>query len=304
MKVPKGIIPAMVTVFNQDGSLDEKGTRDYAEWLIQQGVHGLAPTGSTGEAVAMSEEERNRVVEITVEQANGRVPVYAGTGHYSTDATIRQSKAAVAAGADTVMVILPYYYMPPTDDALIHLKKVSDAIGRPILLYNNPWFAGFELSPVQVKKLVDDGIVNSIKAAHGDPMRVNYLKYVCGDSLSVLYGHDYAPMEGFVGGADGWLSGLPNVIPDLAVKLFEAVYEKKDLVAAREVWQRIVPFAYYFMYERPGSPQKPHWLSVFKEALTLRGLKVGYPRLPAQPLNDQERAVLRDALKKVYPEIG
>lgn len=299
MKVPKGIIPAMLTVFNADGTLDEKGTREYAEWLIESGVHGLAPSGSTGEAVAMTSRERTRVVEITVDQAAGRVPIYAGTGHYSTHITIELSRQAISSGAEGVMVILPYYYSPPVESAMNHLRKVAEAIERPILLYNNPWFAGYELLPVEVKKLVDEGVINSLKAAHGDPMRVNYLKYICGDKLSVLYGHDYAPMEGFFAGADGWLSGLPNVIPELSVALYRAVVEQKDVDAARRIWQRIVPFTYYFMYGRKGSPQKPHWLSVFKEALNLMGRNVGQPRLPAEPLTDTERAELREVISNL-----
>lgn len=298
MKVPKGIVPAMLTVFNKDGSLDEGGTRAHVEWLIEKGVHGLAPVGSTGEAVAMTEKERTRVVQITVDQARGRVPVFAGTGHYSTDITIQLSREAIEAGADGVMVILPYYYSPPVESAIRHLERVKKSIDRPILLYNNPWFAGFELSPSVIKKLVDEGVVDSVKAAHGDPMRVNYLKYLCGDSLSVLYGHDYAPLEAFCVGADGWLSGLPNVFPEESVALYNAIVLEKNLEAGRKAWEKIVPFAYYFMYERTGQPQKPHWLSVFKEALNIMGRNVGLPRLPAEPLTDQEKAALMKALGK------
>jgi 4-hydroxy-tetrahydrodipicolinate synthase len=265
-------------------------------------VHGLAPTGSTGEAIAMTTRERTRVVEITVDQAAGRIPVYAGTGHYSTDITIRLSREAISAGAESVMVILPYYYSPPVESAMNHLRKVAEAIDRPIMLYNNPWFAGFELLPAEVKELVDEGVVNSLKAAHGDPMRVNYLKYICGNKLSVLYGHDYAPMEGFFAGADGWLSGLPNVLPGLSVALYRSVVEEKDVDAARRIWQCIVPFTYYFMYERKGTPQKPHWLSVFKEALNLMGHHVGQPRLPAEPLTEPEQAQLREVLSKLGTE--
>jgi 4-hydroxy-tetrahydrodipicolinate synthase len=301
MIAPKGIIPAMLTAFNADGSLDEGGTRAHAEWLIGKGVHGLAPCGSTGESVAMTTEERARVIKITVEQAAGRVPVFAGTGHYSTDLSIRLSKDAVEAGADGVMVILPFYYSPTVSSTMKHLRKVSDAIQMPILLYNNPWFAGFELLPAEVKTLVDDGVVNSIKAAHGDPMRVDFLKYLCGDQLSVMYGHDYAPMEAIFAGADGWLSGLPNVVPDLAVAMYDAIVTKKDIDAARKIWQRILPLAYYFMYERKGTPQQPHWLSVFKGALKLVGHDIGEPRLPTEPLTEQERRVLYEAYAQVYP---
>jgi 4-hydroxy-tetrahydrodipicolinate synthase len=297
VRTPQGIIPAMVTVFNKDGSVDEQATRNHAEWLIQHGVHGLAPAGSTGEAVAMTPEERTRVVKAVISQVKGRVPVFPGTGHYDTALTLRQSREAIDAGADTVMIILPYYYMPTIDSTMIHLARVAKEIGRPFILYNNPWFAGFELMPEQVKKLLDDGVICGIKAAHGDPMRVNYLKYLCGDKLKVLYGHDYSPLEAFAVGADGWLSGMPNVYPKHAAALYEAVALKKDLAAGQEIWAKMLPLSYYFMYQRKGAPQSPHWLPVIKAAITKMGGNGGYPRLPALPLGDEDGKILAEVLK-------
>lgn len=303
MSLPRGIIPAMLTIFNQDGSIDVEGQKAFAEWLIQRGVHGLSPSGSTGEGAAMNDEERLTVIRATVDQAAGRVPVYAGIIHYSTDLAIRLSKAAIDAGADGLMVLLPYYYRPIISDTMEHLRAVSRAVQRPLMVYNNPWFAGFELTPAQVRTLVDEGVVHSIKAAHGDPMRVNYLKYLCGDRLSALYGHDYAPLEAFAVGGDGWLSGLPNIVPDLAVELFNAVAEEGDLQKGRRIWARIAPIAYYFMYERPGDPSTPHWLSVFKEALRLMGADFGLPRLPTREMSSDERRKLQHYLAQVYPEV-
>lgn len=299
MNVPRGVIPAMLTVFNRDGSLDVAGTRAYAEWLIQMGVDGLAPTGSTSEGVTLSPEEHRSVVAATVEQASGRVPVFAGITSYAQDPAVRMAKAAVDAGADSLMVLLPFYYQPTIESAMNYVRRVSEAVERPVMVYNNPWFAGIELSPAQIKQLSDEGIVNSIKAAHGDPMRVTYTKFLCGDAVSVLYGHDYAPLEAFAGGADGWLSGFPNIIPDLAVDLFGAVHVEKDLDSARAIWAKIAPLAYYFMYDRSGSPPAPHWLSVIKHALTLRGVEVGHPRLPAEPLTPEEEAPLAKAMQSI-----
>ncbi len=297
MQTPKGVIPAMLTVFKDDGSLDEEGTRNHAEWLLQRGVHGLAPAGSTGEAVAMSPEERTRVVKAVLKQVDGRVPVYPGTGHYDTATTIRQSKEAIDAGAETVMIILPYYYSPTIDSTMIHLARVAKEIDRPFILYNNPWFAGFELSPEKIKVLLDDGVICGIKAAHGDPMRVNYLKYLCGDKLKVLYGHDYSPLEAFAVGADGWLSGMPNVYPTHAVALYEAMAKNKDLKAGQDIWKKMLPLSYYFMYQRPGNPPAPHWLPVIKAAVTMLGSPVGQPRAPAVPLSEEDKAILAKVLE-------
>ncbi len=303
MKKPQGIIPAMLTVFNEDGSIDVPGNKKYAEWLIAKGVHGLSPCGSTGEGAALSDEERLQVIKATVEQANGRVPVYAGIIHYSTKLAENLAQKAMDAGADGLMVLLPYYYKPTIPDAIDYLRTISKAIKQPVMVYNNPWFAGFELSPALVKQLADEGVVNSIKAAHGDPMRVNYIKYLCGDKVTALYGHDYAPLEAFCVGGDGWLSGLPNIIPDLAADLFNAATQEKDLVKAQKIWDRIRPLAYYFMYERVGENASPHWLAVFKEALRLMGEDVGMPRLPTKAMSSAERRVLQHYLHKVYPDL-
>jgi 4-hydroxy-tetrahydrodipicolinate synthase len=303
MGKPRGIIPAMLSIFNNDGSVDIGGNKAFAEWLIERGVHGLAACGSTGEAAAMTDAERIQVVKATVEQAGGRVPVYAGIIHYSTKLAVDLAKASIDAGAEGLMVLLPYYYKPTIETAINYLRDISKAVSMPIMVYNNPWFAGYELNPEQIRDLAEEGVVNSVKAAHGDPMRVNYIKYICGDKVSVLYGHDYSPMEAFVVGGDGWLSGLPNLVPDLCVELFDAVDKEKDLLKAQAVWKRMQPIAYYFMYERKGENPSPHWLSVFKEGIRMLGQDVGIPRLPGEMMNTEDRNLLQDYLSRVYPDI-
>ena len=122
--------------------------------------------------------------------------------------------------------------------------------------------------------------------------------------FSALYGHDYAPLEAFVAGADGWLSGIPNIIPELSVELFDAVSEAKDLPLAQDVWRRMAPLAYYFMYERQGQNPAPHWLQVFKEALRMMGMDIGLPRRPTYSMSLRERDLLHSYLMQVYPDIS
>jgi 4-hydroxy-tetrahydrodipicolinate synthase len=303
MKVPRGIIPAMLSIFDDQGNVDIPGQKSFTEWLIKKGVHGLAPCGSTGEGAAMTDEERVAVVKATVEQANGRIPVFPGIIHYSTKLASELARKYKDLGADGIMVLLPYYYKPTIPTALDYLRDISKVWGGPIMVYNNPWFAGFELDPEQIKLLADEGVVNAIKAAHGDPMRVNYIKYLCGDKVSCLYGHDYSPLEAFVVGGNGWLSGLPNLVPDLCVELFNAVDKDKDLQKAQGIWKRMQPIAYYFMYERKGANAEPHWLSVFKDGITMLGQNVGKARAPAVPLSKAEYDLMKSYLKQVYPDL-
>ncbi|WP_320128672.1 dihydrodipicolinate synthase family protein [uncultured Sphaerochaeta sp.] len=299
---PRGIVPAMLTIFDKNDNLDLEGQKRFAEWLIGKGVHGLAPTGSTAEGAALSDDEKVMVIKATVEGAKGRVPVYAGYIGYSTKLACETVKKYKDVGASGVMCLLPFYYKPNVKDAMQHIRDVSKAWGGPIMVYNNPWFAGYELTPEQIKVLADEGYVNSVKCAHGDPMRCDYVKYVAGDKVTALYGHDYAPLEAFCLGADGWLSGLPNVIPDLCVELFDAIDKEHDLEKGRKIWDKILPIAYYFMYVRRANDD-PHWLPMIKNALRMQGVDVGYPRLPATDLDVADKKILFDNLAKVYPDI-
>ena len=301
MSMPRGIIPALITVFNEDYTLDEGGTQAFAKQIVDRGVHGIAPCGTSGEAFALSGDEKRRVIRSAVAGAGGRVPVYAGITDYSTAAAIDSAKAAIDQGASGLMVLLPHQYEPPIPAVMRHLTVVSRAVDMPIMVYNNPNVAGYELSPEQLKILVDDGVVNSAKMAHGDPMRMNYLNYVCGkDKMSGLYGHDIAPLEAFFAGAQGWLAVIPNVMPELSVQLFDAVTEKKDVDLAHRIWGQMLPYSYYFVYEAmapnaDGNPS-PHWVTAIKESLAMLGQNVGPTRPPADPMTDGERAILRKYL--------
>ena len=112
-----------------------------------------------------------------------------------------------------------------------HYRDLREALDIRIMVYNNPWFAGYELTTAEVKELVDDGTIQDIKAAHGDPNRVHELKYHMGDKINVFYGHDYCAMEGILAGADGWLSGFPAVLPKQCRALWDAA-SAKDVDAA------------------------------------------------------------------------
>ena len=293
----KGIIPAMITVFDDSEAIDEKGIRSHVNFLIENGVHGIAPVGSTGEFIAMTLEERKRVAEIVVDEARGRVPVYPGTGHYTTKLTIELSQHAQKLGAAGVMVILPYYMQPPKAEVMAHFRELARNISIPIIIYNNPWFAGFELSSWDIAQLVDEGVVASIKAAHGDPDRIHDLKFLCGDKLTALYGHDYCALEAFLAGADGWLSGVLNVFPRLCRDLYDAAVEEKNVDKARMLLRKMLPFIHFVMYNKQD--RYPHWLSVFKTALNLMGRRVGSPRKPITLLRGAEEQKLKAILSNM-----
>lgn len=295
-KLVKGVIPPMITVFQDDESIDERRTRDHVNFLVENGVHAIAPDGSTGEFIALTFEERKRLIELVIDEVNGRVPVYAGTGHYSTRLTIELSKFAEKAGAQGVMVIPPYYLNPPKHDALDHFRALREAINIPIILYNNVWFAGYEFDPWEIAQLVEEGVLQGVKEAHGDPWKVHTLKHLCGDKLVVYYGHDINGLEALLCGADGWLTGIVNLVPALCVQLYEFA-SRGQLDEAKALWNRLIPLVNFVCVNRKGN--YPHFVQIFKDGLNLLGRDVGKPLKPLTPLKDKERAYLTGFLREL-----
>ncbi|SDM55268.1 dihydrodipicolinate synthase family protein [Halarsenatibacter silvermanii] len=297
----EGIVPAMITIWDEEEEFDEKRTREHVKWLIEKGVHGLAPCGSTGENISMSMKTQKEVIKTVVDEVDGQIPVYPGTGRYSTKLTIELSKYAESVGADGVMVILPYYMEPYKESVKNHYRILSEQIDIPIMVYNNPWFTGYEFDHFEMQELVNDNIVSAVKAAHGDPNRVFELKNQCGDQLKVLYGHDYAAYEAFCNGADGWLSGLPNVCPGLCVKMYQASVNEKNFDKAKKLATKIRPLVDFLLYEKTKeTPPRPHFLEFFKESLRLRGRDVGEPRRPLGHLDPERSKKLKQIIDDLF----
>lgn len=293
MKI-SGIIVPNITVFHEDESINEEGTAKHIQWLIDNGVDGITPCGSSGENVSLTLNESKLLIDIAITTAGKEVPVYPATGRYSTQHTIELSRYAENAGAKGVMVPLPYYMLPPKQAIMDHFRNVRHAIAIPIILYNNPWVCGVELPAQDILQLVDEGVVNAVKASQGDPFRVNELKYLCGDRVQALYGHEYAPLEAFLAGADGWLTGNLNIFPRLAKDLWQAAGIEKDVAKAKCIWDRLMPYVYYSLHEK--SEQGPHFITIYKEALNILGNEVGKPRLPLQPMTTHQRKRLQEVL--------
>lgn len=289
MKKAFGVTPASMTIWNSDQTYNKKGMEKYLRWLIDNGAQSLSICGSTGENIAMSLEEQKQIIDHAVHYIAGEVPMVVGTGTYSTKITIELSKAAEAAGADAVMVILPFYLKPYKAAVLRHFRELRQHINIDIMIYNNPWFAGYELTVPEIVELVEDGTVQSVKAAHGDPNRVHELKFALGDKLSVFYGHDYCAMEGIMAGADGWLSGLPAILPGPCRKLFDIITIEKDIDKAIAYQYKMQPFINYFFYDK-NQGEEPHWQEICKYTLQAQGLDyAGWPRHPLGELDSANK---------------
>ena len=307
MPEPVGVIIPVVTIFDDQGELDLAGTASNIEWLIAAGVDALLVCGSCGEFSALEEGERCRVVEAAVEAAAGRVPVFAGVMHTATEVARRLARHAERAGADAVMSVPPYYSSGPEREILQYFHDVADAVEIPLIVYNNPGAAGVGLTIQQLSALAQDGTAAMIKESHGDPARIHDLRLSCPAQTRLIYGEDYGALEALLGGADGWVAGIGNVVPELAAALYRATCAL-DVLTARRLWFELLPLinmtSFKPMFGRPD--ERPDYIQIFKAGLTLRGRPGGVPRRPLLELPAADVDHLREllgALRVVEPAV-
>jgi len=289
----RGVYPPIITVFNEKEEIDEEGYREHIDFLIENGAHGIIVCGSTGEFFNMTLEERKKVIKITVDQVNGRVPVIAGTADCSTKVTIELSKYAEDVGADGVMVVPPYYYKPNEEELYHHYKAISEAIDIPVMLYNNPWASKVYIPPKLLVRMAKDGIIQYVKETHGDVAYVHEIIHLGGGKKPVVFfGRDENAFEAFVVGAVGWVSGAANVTIKLQRELYDLVVVSKNYEKGRELYFKLLPW--FFLTERRG-----RWIAYVKAALKLMGMDRGNPRRPILPLSEGEIKELKDVLLKM-----
>ncbi len=295
-----GIFAPTITGYHADSSINLEATRKFVRFLLDQGVDGLAPLGSAGEPVALTPQERMRLLGAIVEENAGRVPIFAGTGDYSTASTIQLSLHAKSLGCDGVMLMPPFILRPPKRDVLDHFRRVREAVGLPIMVYDVPLLSGVEITPQEIHTLAEEDVVHAVKWSHLEVTRIHETRLLCGPDFPLFAGIDVIAFEAMAVGADGWISGLPMMVPALAVKLQRLLVCQKQLDAARELWYRLLPLI-QLEYRSLGSDNgDPHWLAVCRESAALRGIPVGVSRAPLTPV----RPAIRDELRAILIELG
>lgn len=284
----KGIIPAMVTPFDADQALNEPALRRLVAHLIEGGVHGLFPTGSQGEFYALSSDEKQRIWDIVLEEADGRVAVYAGTGAITTRKVIELNRLAQAAGIDAVSVLTPFFIAPNEEELYRHYAAIADATELPVLLYNNPGrTGGLNLSANLVERLAAHPNIAGIKDSSGDlSLTTEYIRRA-DDDFAVLLGRDTLIFSGLLHGAKGAIAATANVVPDLVVEIYTCVMNA-DLEGALRAQDRLAALRLAF-----GLGTFP---VVVKEALDLIGIPAGPGRAPVGPMSEEARSRLRQVL--------
>ena len=285
-----GVFPACLTMFDNRGRLDEDATAAHIDRLIREGAHGVVVGGTSGEFAALNEAERLQIIRLGVAAAAGRVPVIAGTGHVSTSQTIDLTQRAAGEGADGAIVILPYYERPTVDEVRQHFEAVGRASPIPVMIYNNPAnSAAPALDPVHIRDLFEAGAAQAVKSTFPTVHEVHELRALTDPTFRVFYGSFMAPLEGIVGGAHGWISGILNVVLGDAVAMWDAA-QRGDLDAARSAWRRILPIKLLYTRGQLGSVGD---LAIYRGILRLRGLTAGHCRAPLRDLSDDQVARLQ-----------
>jgi 4-hydroxy-tetrahydrodipicolinate synthase len=290
-----GIIPAMVTPFHADESLNEDVLRQLVNHLIAGGVHGLFPTGSQGEFYALTPDEKQRVWEIVVDEAAGRTPVYAGTGAITTREVIALNKRAERAGIQAVSVLTPMFINPTQDELYHHYIAIADATSLPVLLYNNPGRTGVHLSADLVGRLAEHPNIAGVKDSSGDlSLTLEYLRQTeevrQTKDFAVLMGRDTLIYAGLLHGTAGAIAATANVAPALVVAIYEA-FIAGDLERALAAQNALAPLRQAFALGTfPG---------VIKYALALLDIPAGPARGPVGALSPENYEKLRQILEMV-----
>lgn len=284
-----GILAACVTPFTADGSeIDVAGIRAQADHIINAGVNGLVPGGSTGEFTSLTIAERKASNRAYVEAAAGRVPVVAGTGAPSTAETIELSQDAEAAGADALMIVPPFYDTPSFDEVVAHYKAISEAVSIPIMFYNIPAATGLELSPEEFGRLGAETGVTSYKDTGGDFPKFTEVHFDHAENIQALNGWDTLTFAALALGAQAGVWGAASVIPQLCADLYQAVAVESDLAKGRELWAKINPICVFL--------ESHNYACAIKTGVELVGVPAGPTRAPVQPVAPEYREELRGLL--------
>lgn len=290
--VPKGIIPPIITPFTEDGKFNEPVYRKMVAHLIESGVHGVFPMGTTGEFYAVSDAEYEHILRVTMEEAAGRVTVYAGASHITTRGVINLIKIAEKVGVDAVSVLTPMFVSQTQDELYTFYKTVAESTHLPIVMYNNRPKTNVHITPETAAKLAQIENIVAVKDSTGD--MTNAAEYIRltqdNDNFHVLMGRDTLIYAALCYGATGAIASCANVAPKVAVEIYEK-YMAGDHAGALAAQFKLAPLRIAC-----GMGTFPE---VIKEGLELQGFAVGKCLDPIGRLTDAENAKLRDVLVKM-----
>ena len=292
-----GVLVALATPLNRDGSVDEPSITRLVEHVLAGGVHGLLPLGSTGEGAALDEAARRRVLSAVVEAGAGRVPVICGVAQASVASVRTEIESAARLGADAVLVAPPFYYPMDQASVLAFYRRIAEDAPVPILVYNIPQFTKVVVEPATIATLASQGAVKGVKDSSRD---FEYFEGVCiatreVDGFRVFTGSDSMLVASLAAGGSGTICGAANIAPDWVVRVYDD-YARGDLAAARAGQDKV--------YQLVMALRGDVFPSAIKAALHMLGICEPWPAPPATRLDERRESRLRDRLAELGLHAG
>jgi 4-hydroxy-tetrahydrodipicolinate synthase len=287
-KMFSGSITALVTPFNQDGSLDEDSFVKHINWQIENGTNGLVPVGTTGESPTLSHDEHKRVVELCVEVVKKRVPVIAGAGSNNTEEAIDFLEHASSVGADAGLIVTPYYNKPTQEGMYQHFKVLNDVSNIPLLIYNIPGRCIVDMSIETMTRLSKLKNIVGVKDATADLSRTSLQRHAIGKDFIQLSGEDMTALALMAHGGHGCISVTSNVAPKLCAD-FQKACLMKDYDNALELQDKLTPLHKALFIETSPGP--------VKYALSLLGFCNDVVRLPLVNISSDTKRAVKEAME-------
>jgi dihydrodipicolinate synthase/N-acetylneuraminate lyase len=275
-----GVFPYLVSPIDDAGRVREAVLARLVDDLIDAGVHGLTPLGSTGEFAYLSREQRRRVVEVVVQAARGRVPVVAGVAATTTADAVEQAKAYASIGVDGILAVLEAYFPINEDGVVSYFSAIGQATPLPVVLYTNPQFQRSDLSIPALERLAKVDTIRYLKDASSDTGRLLSIMNAVGDRIRIFAASAHIPACVMLIGGLGWMAGPACIVPRQSVRLYElcrAGEWQAAMALQRRLWSINRAFAKYNL------------AACIKGALQLQGYDVGDPLPPQAPLNEAGR---------------
>ena len=289
MQLIEGSYVALITPF-RNGRIDEGRLRRLVDFHIKNRTDGILPCGTTGESPTLSHEEHKRVIRIVINQARGRISVMAGTGSNSTDEALELTADAKRNGADSALLVCPYYNRPTQRGMYLHFGKIASKVKIPIFIYNIPSRTGVNLEPETLAMLSRDfPNIAGVKEASGNLDQASRIINLCGRNFCLLSGDDSLTLPIMSVGGRGVISVLANIMPGEISRMVKT-YLMGDTRAAKKIHHKLLPLMKALFMETNPIP--------LKTAMMLMKMDSGEMRLPLSPMSAQNLVKLKKVLRQ------
>ncbi len=293
----RGVLPAITTKFNQDGSVDHDFFAEHCRWMIDAGCVGLVPLGSLGEGATLTFEEKTAVLKTAITAVGDRAPIVPGIAALSTGDAVRLAQMAESVGCSGVMVLPPYAYSTDWREMKAHVDAVISSVNLPVMLYNNPPAYRTDFLPEQIAELArDHKNLAAVKESSTDVRRVRAIRALIGDRLEILIGVDDGIVEAVQAGAVGWIAGLVNAFPRESVDLYNLAMQTRDGKGDRSALEEL--YAWFLPLLRLDTvPKFVQLIKLAQEMVGMGSAQVRGPRLELVGAELEEaKAVIQYAL--------